>query len=64
MATYAVEVVGSFTMVYNDISADSEEEAHTIAENRFQEECEPNTPGGLMPWDDVRIETAEETLAE
>ena len=51
-------------MVYGDISADSEEEAHMIAENRFQEDCEPNTPGGLMPWDDVRIEAAEETLAE
>lgn len=60
MATYSVEVVGSFTMVYGDISADSIEEAHTIAQNRFEEDCEPNTRGGLMPWDDVRVEAADE----
>jgi hypothetical protein len=60
MANYSVEVVGSFTMVYGDISADSIEEAHEIAQNRFEEDCEPNTPGGLMPWDDVRVEAADE----
>ena len=58
---YSVEVVGSFTMVYGDISADSEEEANMIAQNRFEEDCEPNTPGGLMPWDDVRVEAADES---